>query len=51
LEIATGEYAVEVASEQDLAAMLDTIKAANLAGEFDAAIDAASSKMRAGFKG
>jgi hypothetical protein len=40
---------VEVASERDLAATLDLIKAAVLAGELDAAIDAASSKVRAGF--
>jgi hypothetical protein len=49
LEIAKGKYAVEVASERDLAATLDLIKTAVLAGELDAAIDAASSKVRAGF--
>jgi hypothetical protein len=49
LEIAKGKYAVEVASERDLAATLDLIKAAVLAGKLDAAIDAASSKVRAGF--
>lgn len=45
LEIAKGKYAVEVASERDLAATLDLIKAAVLAGELDAAIDAASSTI------
>lgn len=36
-------------SDKDLGATLDLIKAAVLAGELDAAIDAASSKVRAGF--
>ncbi len=49
LELAKGKFAVEVASDQDLAATLEQIKAAVLAGELDAAIDAASSKVRAGF--
>ena len=49
LELAKGKFAVEVASDRDLAATLEQIKAAVLAGELDAAIDAASSKVRAGF--
>ena len=49
LELARGKYAVEVAAEKDLVATLDVIKAAVLAGELDAAIDAAANKMKAGF--
>ena len=49
LELAKGKYAVEVAAEKDLVATLDTIKAAVLAGELDAAIDAAANKLKAGF--
>ena len=49
LELAKGKYAVEVAAEKDLVATLDVIKAAVLAGELDAAIDAAANKMKAGF--
>ena len=49
LELAKGKFAIEVASDRDLAATLELIKAAVLAGELDAAIDAASSKVRAAF--
>jgi hypothetical protein len=49
LELAKGKYAVEVANEKDLVATLDVIKAAVLAGELDAAIDAAANKLKAGF--
>ena len=49
LELAKGKYAVEIATEKDLPATLDLIKAAVLAGELDAALDAASVKLRAGF--
>jgi len=49
LELAKGKYAVEVAHEKDLAKTLDAIKTAVLAGELDSAIDAAASKLRAGF--
>ncbi len=49
LELAKGKYAVEVASEKELVPTLEIIKAAVLAGELDAAIDAASNKLRAGF--
>ncbi len=49
LELAKGKYAVEVAAEKDLVATLDVIKAAVLAGELDAAIDAAANKLKAGF--
>ena len=49
LELAKGKYAVEVAAEKDLVTTLDVIKAAVLAGELDAAIDAAANKLKAGF--
>jgi hypothetical protein len=49
LELAKGKYAVEVAAEKDLVTTLETIKAAVLAGELDAAIDNAANKLRAGF--
>jgi hypothetical protein len=49
LELAKDKFAVEVAHEKDLAKILDAIKTAVLAGELDSAIDAAASKLRAGF--
>lgn len=49
LELARGKFAVEVAHEKDLAKTLDAIKTAVLAGELDAQIDVAASKLRAGF--
>lgn len=49
LELAKGKYAVEVTAEKDLVATFETIKAAVLAGELDAAIDSAANKLRAGF--
>ena len=49
LELAKGKFAVEVPSERDIAPTLDLIKAAVLAGELDAAMDAASVKLREGF--
>jgi hypothetical protein len=49
LELAKGKYAVEVGAEKDLPATLDLIKAAVLAGELDAAMEAASTKLRAAF--
>ncbi|OZA11350.1 MAG: hypothetical protein B7Y05_14985 [Polynucleobacter sp. 24-46-87] len=49
LELARGKYAVEVAQAKDLTATLDAIKTAVLAGELDSAIDAAATKLRAGF--
>ena len=50
LELAKGKYAVELASEKELVPTLEIIKAAVLNGELDAAIDAASTKLRAGFQ-
>jgi hypothetical protein len=49
LELAKGKFAVEVATEKDLVPTLDVIKAAVIAGELDAAIDAAANKLQAGF--
>ena len=49
LELAKGKYAVEVSAEKDLVATLDVIKAAVIAGELDAAMETASTKLRAGF--
>ena len=49
LELAKNKYAVEVAAEVDLIKTLDVIKTAVLAGELDTQIDAAVTKLRAGF--
>lgn len=49
LELAKGKFAVELASEMELVPTLEVIKAAVLNGELDAAIDAASNKLRDGF--
>jgi hypothetical protein len=50
LELAKGKFAIELASEKELVPTLEIIKAAVLAGELDAAIDAASNKLRDGFQ-
>jgi Na+-translocating ferredoxin:NAD+ oxidoreductase RnfC subunit len=50
LELAKGKFAVELASEKELVPTLEIIKAAVLNGELDAAIDAASTKLRDGFQ-
>lgn len=49
LELAKGKYAIELSSEKELVPTLELTKAIVLAGELDAAIDAASNKLRAGF--
>ena len=49
MELAKNKYAVEVAAETDLVKTLDVIKSAVLAGELDTQIDAAATKLRAGF--
>jgi hypothetical protein len=49
LELAKGKWAVEVASDADVAPTLDAIKQAVLAGELDVQIEAAANKLRAGF--
>ena len=50
LELAKGKYAVELASEKELVPTLEIIKTAVLAGELDAQMEAASSKLRDGFQ-
>jgi len=50
LELGKGKFAVELSSEKELVPTLEVIKAAVLAGELDAAIDAASNKLRDGFQ-
>lgn len=51
LELAKGKWAVEVGGEKDLVGVLEVVKAAVLAGELDAQIEAASMKLRDGFGG
>lgn len=50
LELAKGKFSIEIASDKELTSTLELLKSAALAGELDAAIDAASDKLRAGFK-
>lgn len=50
LELAKGKFAVELASESELAQVLELLKAAAIAGELDAAIEGAAEKLRAGFE-
>ena len=49
LELAKGKFAVEIANEKELVPTLEAIKAAVLAGELDAQMEAASTKLRDGF--
>ena len=49
LELAKGKNAIELGSGDELIAALHAIKAAALAGELDAQIEAASGALRAGF--
>jgi hypothetical protein len=49
LEIAKGKNAIEVGSMADLAAALEAVKEAVVAGELDAQIEQASGSLRAGF--
>jgi hypothetical protein len=49
LELAKGKYSVELASEKDLVPTIEVIKAAVLAGELDAQIDAAAQALREQF--
>jgi len=51
LELAKGKWAVEVGTEKELMPTLELLKAAVLAGELDAQIEAAADKLRDGFKG
>ena len=50
LELAKGKNAIELASGEELIAALHSLKAAVLAGELDAQIEAASGQLRAGFE-
>ena len=49
LELAKGKNAIELATGDDMIAVLEKLKAAVLAGELDAQIEAASGALRAGF--
>lgn len=49
LEIAKGKWAVEVGTDKELVNVLAVMKEAVLAGELDAAMEAASTKLRSGF--
>lgn len=49
LELAKGKFAVEVASEKELLPTLEALKTIAASGELDAAIEAASIKLREGF--
>ena len=49
LELAKGKNAIELATGGELIAVLERLKAAVLAGELDAQIEAASGALRAGF--
>jgi hypothetical protein len=51
LEIAKGKVAIEVASAADLVSVLDVVITAVQAGELDAQMEAASTKLRDGFAG
>jgi hypothetical protein len=49
LDLGKGKTAVELASAKELVATLETISAAVNAGELDAAMEAASTKLRSAF--
>jgi hypothetical protein len=49
VELAKGKFAIEVASEKDLVPTLEAVKTIAANGELDAAIEAASIKLREGF--
>ena len=49
LELAKGKNAIELTTGDELIAVLAKLKAAVLAGELDAQIEAASGALRAGF--
>jgi len=50
IELAKGKNAIEVGSAINLVSVLDTVIDAVKSGELDAAIEAASTKLRDGFK-
>ena len=49
LELAKGKNAIELATGDELVAVLEKLKAAVVAGELDAQIEAAGGALRAGF--
>ena len=49
LELAKNKYAIEVGTERDLVAVLETVRTATLNGELDNAMATASTKLRAAF--
>jgi len=49
LELAKGKFAVEVAGAKELAPTLSVLRGAVLAGELDAAIDAAANALKSNF--
>lgn len=49
LEIAKGKWAVEVGTDKELVNVLAVLKEAVLAGELDAPMETASTKLRSGF--
>lgn len=50
LELAKGRFAIEVASEKELVPTLEALKTIAATGELDLQIEAASTKLREGFK-
>ena len=50
LELSKGKSAIEIASVKDLPAVFDTLINATLNSELDAQIEAASTKLRDGFR-
>ena len=50
LDIAKGKNAIEIASMNDLIAVIETVKSAVETGELDAQIEDASGSLKAGFK-
>jgi hypothetical protein len=50
LDIAMGKNAIEIASMNDLIAVIETVKSAVETGELDAQIEAASGSLKARFK-
>jgi hypothetical protein len=50
LELSKGKSAIEIANSKDIAGVLDTLITATLNNELDVAMEAASAKLRDGFK-
>ena len=49
LELAKNRYSIEVGTDKELVAILETVRTATLSGELDAAIVSAATKLREGF--